>query len=61
MKDRAYEIARNREYDGYQRALLYGLYMVLIRKQDQEEVYMNNQLKDYINQLLKNSKEEKSF
>ena len=34
LKDRAYEIARNRNYDGYQRAL--ASISFLIRKQDQE-------------------------
>ena len=37
LKDRAYEIARNRGYDGYQRALASMVYKFdLIRKQDQE-------------------------
>ena len=36
LKDRAYEIARNRNYDGYQRALASMVHKFLIRKQDQE-------------------------
>ena len=31
LKDRAYEIARNRGYDGYQRALASMVYMFLIK------------------------------
>ena len=36
FKDRAYEIARNRKYDGYQRAMASMVYKFLIRKQDRE-------------------------
>ena len=36
LKDRAYEIARNRNYDGYQRALASIISKFLIRKQDRE-------------------------
>ena len=36
VKDKTYEIARNRGYDAYQRALASMVYKFLIRKQDQE-------------------------
>ena len=36
LKDKVYKIARNRRYDGYQRALASMVYKILIRKQDQE-------------------------
>ena len=36
LKDRAYEIAKNRKYDGYQKALASTVYKFLIRKQDRE-------------------------
>ena len=36
LKDRAYEIARNRNYDGYQRALASRVLSFLIRKKDRE-------------------------
>ena len=38
LKDRAYLIARNCKYDGYQRALASMAYKLLIRKQDRESV-----------------------
>ena len=38
LKDRAYEIARNCNYDGYQRALASIIYNFLMRKKDQERV-----------------------
>ena len=38
MSERAYEIARNRGYGGYQRALTSTVYRFLIEKQDQERV-----------------------
>ena len=38
VSDRAYEIARNRAYGGYQRALTSTVYRFLIEKQDQERV-----------------------
>ena len=51
MKDKAYEIARNHGYDGYQGALASVVFkFFLIRKYDQEWVEMNNQLKNYMNQ-----------
>ena len=36
LKDRAYEIARNCNYDGYRRALTSTVYKFFIREQDQE-------------------------
>ena len=36
LRDRAYEIARNRKCDGYQRALASMVYNFLIRKQGRE-------------------------
>ena len=36
LKDRTYEIARNRNYDGYQKALESMVYKILIKKQDRE-------------------------
>ena len=36
LKYRAYEIALNPEYEGYQRELVSMMYQVLIRKRDQE-------------------------
>ena len=42
LKDRAYEIARNRGYDGYQRALASMICTFLIKKQEREWVQMNN-------------------
>ena len=40
LKNRAYEVARNRKYDGYQRALASMVYSFLTRKQDWEEKQM---------------------
>ena len=41
LKDRAYEIARNHNYDGYQRAFASMVYSIgfSIRKQDWEWVF----------------------
>ena len=36
LKDRAYDNARNRNFDEYQRALASMVYKIFIRKQDQE-------------------------
>ena len=36
LKDRAYDIARNRKHDGYQRALASMVNKFLIRKEDHE-------------------------
>ena len=39
LKDRAYEIARNQNCDGYQRTLASMVYKILIKKKDQEYMY----------------------
>ena len=54
MKDRTYEIAKNRQYDEYQRALVSTF-------SDKKIGSGVSKLKNHINQQLKNSKEEKSM
>ena len=58
LKDRAYEIARNCEYGGYQRALARIFYTFLIIKKTESGVRVNEQL---IEELKKELKEEKSM
>ena len=48
LKDRAYKVARNCGYDGYQRALASMVYKFFIRRQDWERKRMSNQPKNYI-------------
>ena len=59
MKDRACEIAGNHGYGGYQRALASMVYK-FFDKETESGVSVNKQWeKNYINQELKNLKEEK--
>ena len=60
LKEKAFDIAKNPKYDGYQRALAsYKVYKVFDKKNSKLVVLkmklnkMNNQLKNYTNQLLK--------
>ena len=63
MKDRAYEIAIIPKYDGYYRGFTSMVYKFFNKKtQSGTRENMNGeelQAKNYINQLLKNSKEGK--
>ena len=61
-KDRAYEIAINPKYDGYQRGLASMVYQFFDqKKQDQQRKQTNCWVKNYTNQQIKNSKDEKSM
>ena len=58
MKDRAYEIARNGEYDGYQRALASMVYKFFDKKIGLG-ISVNEQLAYKLHEpVIKNSKEE---
>ena len=61
MKDRAYKIARNRGYDGYQWALASMVYKFFDKKSG-SGISVNEQLAEELHKpVIKNSKEEKSM
>ena len=61
MKDRAYGIARNRNYDGNQKALSRMVYK-FFDKETGSRASVNEQLAEELHKLLiKNLKEEKSM
>ena len=61
LKDRAYESARNRKYDGYQRALASMVYKFFDKKTG-SGMSVNEQLAEKLHKPgIKNSKEEKSM
>ena len=63
LKNRAFDIAKDPKYDGYQRGLASMVYKFLTRKSQEaaQTLYlkMNNLLKNFINQLLETLKKEK--
>ena len=57
MKDRAYKIARNPKYDGYQKGLESMVYKFFDKK-TRSEVSVNDELAQELNKVvIKNSKE----
>ena len=60
LKDRAYEIGRNRKYYGYQRALPSMVYKVSDKKTG-SGISINEQQADELHKPVQNSKEEKSM
>ena len=61
LKYRAYEIDRNRKYDGYQRALASIVYRFFYKKTG-SAVSVNQQLAEELHKpIIKNSKEENSM
>ena len=61
MKERAYEIAGNHGYNGYQKALASMVYKFFDKK-TASGVSVNEQLAEELHkQVIKNSKEEKRF
>ena len=63
LRDKAFNIAKDSNYDGYQRGLTSMVYKCFNKKTAGSGINlcpkMNNYLKDFINPLLKNSKKEK--
>ena len=64
LHDKAFNIAKNPKYDGYQRGLFSMVYNFLIKKLLVVVLKMRifqakNYLKNYINQLLENLRKEK--
>ena len=64
LKDKAFAIANNPKYDGYQRGLVSMVYKFLTRSQKQLVLKIklkkiNSQLINFINQLLGNLEKEK--
>ena len=61
MKDRAYEIARNRKYDRYQRAIG-SMFFKLFDKKTRSGMSVNEQLAEELYKpVLKKIKKEKSL
>ena len=61
LKDTAYEIARNCNYDGYQRALATMVYKVF-NKKTKSEVSVNEQLAEELHKpVIKKMQKKKSF
>ena len=63
LRDKAFEIASNPKYDGYQRRLASMVYKFLIKNQKEVVFLLMNQIinwqMNFINQLLENLKKEK--
>ena len=63
LKDKAFRIANNPKYDGYQRGLASIVYKFFDKKNPKKVVLLMNQVinwqMNFINQLLENSKKEK--
>ena len=57
MRDKAFNIAKNPKYDGYQRGIASMVYKLFDRKTSGSGI--KNNLKNYINQLLENLKKGK--
>ena len=57
MRDKAFNIAKNPKYDGYQRGIASMVYKLFDRKTSGSVIKDN--LKNYINQLLENLKKGK--
>ena len=61
MKDRAYEIARNRKYDGYQRALASMIYRSF-NKKTESEASLNEKLAEELHKpVIKKIKKRKGY
>ena len=59
MRDKAFNIAKNPKYDGYQRGIASMVYKLFDRKTSGSGI--KNNLKNYINQLLENLKKESTL
>ena len=57
MRDKAFNIAKNPKYHGYQRGIASMVYKLFDRKISGSGI--KNNLKNYINQLLENLKKRK--
>ena len=57
MRDKAFNIAKNPKYDGYQRGIASMVYKLFDRRTSGSGI--KNNLKNYINQLLENLKKGK--
>ena len=64
LRDKAFKIAIDPKYDGYQRGLASMVYKILIKNLVELVLIMNqiiDQVKNYTNQFLENLKKEKSI
>ena len=52
LSDKAFNIAKNFKYDGYQRGLVSMVYKFFDKKSEESGVNIELQLKNYTNQLL---------
>ena len=61
LRDKAFNIAKNPKYDGYQRGLVSMVYRFFDKKSEGSAIVNNkeNVLRNFINQLLKNFRKEK--
>ena len=62
LRDKAFNIAKNPKYDGYQRGLASMVYKFFDKKSKVVVlIYRQSQLKNYTNQLLEHLKKERFF
>ena len=61
MRDRAYEIARNRKYDEFQRSLASMVYKFFDKKAASGVIVNEQRAEELHRPVIKNSKEERSM